>query len=219
MAIKLFKFFRAGTHRAMSGAVQDFSEEDLQRAAMLYPSLPKKAPLVLGHPANDGPALGEVLSVQFHDGALFAEAEVSEQLTGLVRSGEYKNRSAAFWHKNDKANPIPGNWSLRHIGFLSKQRPALKDLGPLNFSELSLDVMFSAPEIALPMIQIPSAGSEINFSEFDGSGQMRFQQMRGQFHDAAKQITIQHPEFTYLQAARMIEKMITARNPSTQIYR
>lgn len=119
----------------MAGQELTFSECDLVKTAAYYPHQAKKAPLVLGHPSNDGPALGTVQELIVKDACLFAKAEVSDELINLVRSGQYVERSAAFWPPGDSRNPAPSIYYLRHIGFLGAMKPAVKGMGPLAFSE------------------------------------------------------------------------------------
>jgi len=210
MATKFFKFFRAGVHRAMTGHVLEFTESDLEKTAVIYPSMPKKAPLVLGHPANDGPALGEVVSLKFHDGALYAEADVSDKLVNLVRSGEYKDRSAAFYSKEHPGNPYPGVWTLRHIGFLSIQKPAVKDLGPLQFAESSLDTVFSSAELMnVPMIDLGYTRQSVAFAEHDTGA--AYALVRERMHAAINQLCARYPEFSYIEATRILESMMLKR--------
>jgi phosphoglycolate phosphatase-like HAD superfamily hydrolase len=47
-----------------------------------------------------------------------------------VEAGRYRYVSASFYPPSDPNNPKPGNWYLRHIGFLGAQPPAVKGLAP-----------------------------------------------------------------------------------------
>ncbi len=126
--------FRAGTHTTMGGQAMHFSEMDMQRTAMAYKPSIHLAPLVLGHPDSDSPAYGTVDSLQAQGKDLYAMAEVSDALKGLVRSKSYIRVSAAFYDKTDPRNPYPGTYYLRHVGFLGAMPPAVKGLEPPAFA-------------------------------------------------------------------------------------
>lgn len=200
MATKFFKIFRAGTHRAMAGQTIAFSEKDVSDIAKYYPLGGKKAPLVLGHPGNDGPALGLVLSLHEKQGALFASADSSDELTSLVRAKQCAGVSCAFFTKNDPLNPVPGMWSLKHVGFMvGGMQPAIKDLGALEFSEnvgAYLDASF---------VDLSGMGSEVSFAE-NQQGLTPYQRSREALHHAALRTVAAHPEYSYTEAVRMFER-------------
>lgn len=89
------------------------------------------APLVLGHPASNGPAYGHVRALDAVGGDLFAEVEPDPALRELVQAGHYKKLSASFWPPAHPENPAPGVWSLRHVGFLGAAVPAVLGLAPV----------------------------------------------------------------------------------------
>lgn len=126
--------FRAGTHTAMGGSAMHFSEMDLQRTAAAYKPSIHLAPLVLGHPSIDAPAYGTVDALQAQGKDLYATAQVSDALKGLVKSKSYIRVSAAFYDKTDPRNPYPGTYYLRHVGFLGATPPAVKGLEPPAFA-------------------------------------------------------------------------------------
>ena len=198
MATKFFKIFRAGTHRAMSGQVLTYSQQDIAEIAKYYPLGGKTAPLVLGHPENDTPALGAVLRLHEKGGALFAEADASDELTGLVRAKKCAGVSIALYPKSDPRNPVPGLWSLKHVGFMvGGMQPAVKDLGIPQFAEsMGLDVAF---------VDITGMSSEVSFAEAQ-QGITAYQRSREALHHAALRTVAAHPEFSYYEAACMFER-------------
>lgn len=135
MVMKTFQIFKAGTFTAMAGQTLNFSEHDIARMAAAYSENKRPANLVLGHPGNDLPAYGAVKKLFNKDGILYAIADVTDALIGLVRKGAYLNVSAAFITPSSPENPEPGYWFLRHVGFLGAMGPAVKGLADLNFSE------------------------------------------------------------------------------------
>lgn len=200
MATKFFKIFRAGTHRTMAGQAIAFSEKEVSDIAKYYPLGGKKAPLVLGHPGNDGPALGMVLSLHEKRGALFASADSSDELTNLVRAKQCTGVSCKFFTKDDPLNPVPGMWSLRHVGFMvGGMQPSIKDLGALEFSEhvgAYLDSSF---------VDLSGMASEVSFAEAQ-QGITPYRRGREALHHAALHTVAAHPEFSYIEAVSMFER-------------
>ena len=130
------EIFRPGTHTPMNGAPITFRDEDVRAAAELYDPGANPAPIVIGHPNTDDPAFGWVSRLKFQDGVLKAELkEVEPAFANLVKSGRYKRVSAAFFPPDATANPTPGTWHLRHVGFLGARAPAVPGLKPVNFGD------------------------------------------------------------------------------------
>lgn len=132
--------FRAGTHTAMDGQELHFSDADLTATAAAYDPAKHEAPLVIGHPATDGPAYGWVKSLTVHPGQSGRElgatsGPVAPEFAGAVNAGLYKKISASFYPPHAKSNPVPGVYYLRHVGFLGAQPPAVKGLPPPAFAD------------------------------------------------------------------------------------
>ena len=53
----------------------------------------------------------------------------------MVQAGRFKKRSASFYKPDSPANPVPGVYYLRHLGFLGAQPPAVKGLADPEFAE------------------------------------------------------------------------------------
>ena len=204
MPTQFFKIFRTGTHTTMAGQALTFAENDLSATAAAYPHMTKKAPLVLGHPADDGPALGTVLGLHYKDGALFALADASDELTGLVRAKKCVSVSCAFFPKDDPRNPAPGVWGLKHIGFLGSQPPAVKGLGPLEFAEPIDGVSYVNGSFGLSFVDLSGMGAEVSFSQMQ-QGITPMQKGREALHQVAQRTAAAHPEFSYIDAVRIFE--------------
>ncbi len=159
MNTHLIEIFRAGARTTGLGETLAFSETDLSLTAAAYAAERKPAPLVLGHPANDAPAMGETLRLAAKGANLYAFVQPAPALTALVRAGSYKKISAAFYRPSEPGNPVPGVWYLRHIGFLGSATPAVKGMASLAFSEASaLGVCFAeAVEIEFPLLSAAPA--------------------------------------------------------------
>ena len=205
MSIKFFKIFRAGTHTSMAGQTLSFSEQDVADIATFYPMVKKFAPLVLGHPVDDCPAYGMVTALRYKDGALFAEAEVNDELVDLVQKGRYGNVSASFFARGDSRNPVPGMWTLKHVGFLGAAAPAVKGLGELNFAESVSSGHYIGPGVGASFVGLRNRGSEVSFAEARGQRQSDYQRSREALHQAALRTVAAHPEFSYREAVRMFE--------------
>lgn len=143
--------FKPGRHTAMSGATLQFSEATLKAAALAYDPARHEAPLVVGHPRHDLPAYGWVQSLQYSDGAdghepgLYAlPAQVNPDFADMVAAGAFKKISASFYAPDAPNNPAPGQYYLRHVGFLGAQAPAVKGLQPpkiVNYSDAEAGVL------------------------------------------------------------------------------
>lgn len=144
---KPLQIFKAGRHTAMSGAELAFSESDLAASAAAYDPARHEAPIVVGHPKLDGPAYGWVKSLAFAEGGLEAEPDqVDPAFAEMVAAGRFKKISASFFPPDSKANPVPGVYYLRHVGFLGAQPPAVKGLRMPEFAEAADAVTFEFSE-------------------------------------------------------------------------
>ena len=122
----------------MSGDTLTFLESDLAATAAAYDPEKHKAPLVIGHPKDNAPAYGWTSALSFTDGLLKAVPDaVNQQFADWVNAGFYKKISASFYPPGASANPVPGVYYLRHIGFLGAQPPAVKGLPEPEFKECS----------------------------------------------------------------------------------
>jgi hypothetical protein len=138
------EIFRAGTHAADDGRAWTFSEADLKAIAAGYDPLSSEAPIVIGHPQTDAPAYGWVASVSFSDGRLTITArDVEPQFAQMVKARRFTKRSAAFYTPEHPNNPKPGQWYLRHVGFLGAQPPAIKGLRELHFADGGSTAVFA----------------------------------------------------------------------------
>jgi len=128
--------FRPGTHTDVSGKTLAFGETELEASAKAYDPALFEAPLVVGHPQLDAPAYGWVESLDFSQDGLTAEPrQVDPAFAELVRAGRYKKISASFYQPNSPANPVPGVFYLRHVGFLGAAAPAVKGLKSVAFAQ------------------------------------------------------------------------------------
>jgi hypothetical protein len=151
--------FRAGRHRAMNGRVYEFSDGDVAAIATGYDPALHQAAYVLGHPKTDAPAWGWVDALEVVDGQLVAVAgDIDPAFSEGVKAGRYRFRSADFYGPDDAANPKPGQYYLRSVGWLGAEPPAIKGLGaafsetteaaPISFAETDLSLAWLANNVA-----------------------------------------------------------------------
>lgn len=134
--MKRVPIFRPGKHTSANGVTLDFSEEQLAASIAAYDPKKHEAPLVIGHPKDNGPAWGWVSGLNFAEGEVVAEtAQVAEEFGEMVEAGRFKKVSASWYTPDSPSNPVPGVFYLRHVGFLGAMPPAIKGLSPLQFSE------------------------------------------------------------------------------------
>ncbi len=139
--MKPIEIFKPGTHVAMSGETLGFTEEQLRASAAAYDPAVHEAPIVIGHPREDGPAYGWVKSLSFAESLQAQPDQVEPQFAELVQAGRFKKVSAAFYRPDSAANPVPGVYYLRHVGFLGAQPPAIKGLKQIEFADSGADLV------------------------------------------------------------------------------
>lgn len=122
--------FRAGKHVSSSGAERDWSVDDLVRMAEAYDPTIHQAPLVVGHPKDNDPAYGWVKALKVDGNTLLAMPDqVEPAFAELVKAGRYKKRSISLYPDG----------TLRHVGFLGAQPPAVKGLKDIEFAGSAAD--------------------------------------------------------------------------------
>lgn len=137
MTKQTLNIFRAGTHTAANGTTHTITEDDLRSAAENYSLELHEAPIVVGHPKDNGPAYGWIKGLKVtEDGNVEAEPDqVHDDFREMVEDGRFKKISASWYLPDSPANPSPGSYYLRHVGFLGAQPPAIKGLRDAAFNE------------------------------------------------------------------------------------
>lgn len=138
--MKRLEIFRAGKHIAANGQQLEFTRADLDRVAKDYNAQTSQAPIVVGHPRDNGPAYGWIRSLSVNDnGVLEAEPEqVDESFAEMVKAGRFKKRSASFYPPGSAQHPAgerADGYYLRHVGFLGAAPPAVKGLADPQFND------------------------------------------------------------------------------------
>ncbi|WP_025132362.1 hypothetical protein [Pseudomonas sp. PH1b] len=135
--MKSIPFFRAGKHVDSQGRSVEFTENDLAASISGYDPALHRAPLVIGHPKDNGPAYGWVRSISLNPKgeATAVPEQVHNDFAEGVAAGTWYPRSASWYAPTDPRNPKPGIYYLRHIGFLGAQPPAIKGLSDIQFDD------------------------------------------------------------------------------------
>lgn len=118
------ELFRSGTHTDSSGKTQTWSEQDLDTIVSKYDPATHEAPVVIGHPKDNAPAYAWVESLKREGTSLWGKfKQVLPEFSEAVAQGLYKKRSIALYP----------DMTLRHVGFLGAQPPAIKGLQDIAF--------------------------------------------------------------------------------------
>ena len=132
----IIRLARSGTFTSNEGVAVSFTEAMFGQIAAAYDRAADPAPLVIGHPALDDPAYGWVDSLAVENGELIARpSDVEPAFAEAVREKRYAKVSARFYPPEHPANPKPGVWYLKHIGFLGAHAPGIKGLGTVQFAD------------------------------------------------------------------------------------
>lgn len=186
-AAPTIRIARTGTFTSNEGVRVTFDADMLAAAAAAYRPEADPAPLVVGHPALDDPAYGWVAGLAVDGDALVATPErVEPSFAELVRAGRYAKVSARFYPPDHPANPAPGAWYLKHIGFLGAAAPGIKGLGTVQFAdgadEGAVTLDFNHEETPMSQsqqspAQKPPAAQEVSFAEREAAIAEREQQI------------------------------------------
>lgn len=123
---KWIEIFKAGKWTDSAGRVSEWSSGDLVEIVKSYDPKTLEAPVVLGHPNDDGAqAYGWVKNLRVTGDILEAQlSDVVPELDKWVAEGSYKKRSISL-----------SGHQLRHVGFLGAANPAVQGLKDINFSQ------------------------------------------------------------------------------------
>jgi hypothetical protein len=144
--VKDVEIMRAGTHTSSSGDRVTFTDDDLEAIARAYNPQYSEAPVVIGHPVENGPAYGWVKALEAVGGRLLATLDLVPEFVEAVRQGLFKKRSASIYHDLDGKGRY-----LRHVGFLGAMPPAVKALSDINLAESQPSATFEFADKERPM--------------------------------------------------------------------
>ena len=150
--MKRIHILRAGRVRDHRGNDVVIDDAMLRDVVGSYNPRHHRAPLVLGHPADDAstPAHGWVAALESgSDGVHAVPEQVGSELADWVKTGRYGPVSASLYGPDHPGNPTPGKWHLRHVGFLGATPPAVKGLQPIEMAALAGGAPDLTVEVAL----------------------------------------------------------------------
>ena len=120
------EIFKTGKHTSSNGKTKNWTEADLDKIVAKYDPEQHEAPVVIGHPKTNDPAYGWVSKLKTAAGKLLMKpTQVEPQFGEMVDQGRFKKRSIS----------LHPDGSLRHVGFLGAQPPAVKGLRDFSLAE------------------------------------------------------------------------------------
>lgn len=143
--------FRSGKFTSMEGVLLAYTAADLKAIAASYDFATAPVPAVVGHPTAEAPALGWVDHFDYDEKSDRLRAtlrEIEPSFAAAVQAGRYKKVSLSFFPPHHPANPTPGSWYPRHVGFLGAASPAVSGLKNVSFSIGAADTVTFEGEFA-----------------------------------------------------------------------
>lgn len=136
---KAIEVFRHGTHTPMEGSAITFTASQVSAMVRNYDPDVFRAPIVVGHPKTDAPAYGWIESVALSaEGKVLAQPEtdtLEPQFAAMVSAGRFRKVSVSLFPPEHPANPKPGEFYLKHVGFLGAAAPAVSGLKQAEFAD------------------------------------------------------------------------------------
>lgn len=185
------RLFRTGTFRSVEGVSVSLGEGDLASIAASYDAEANPAPLVIGHPQINDPAYGWVdrLAVQGDELLAYPDPEKTEpSFAEAVKAGRYAKVSAQFYPPDNPHNPTPGQYYLKHVGFLGAHAPGVKGLGTVSFAVGDAgDLVTFEQEKNMPPAD-DNKDKEVSFAEREQSLNDREAKLKAREDAAAKKV-------------------------------
>lgn len=220
--MKPFAIFKAGSHTDMRGTETVFSEADIDDLVRGYDPTLAEAPLVIGHPKSDDPAQGWVKRLKCKKGLVYASArDLDANFAEQIAAGRYRKRSVALYTPTSAANPRPGHYYLKHVGWLGAQQPALKGLPDPAFAEADTDglLVFADTSVDAPPKHDPAPtqsirkqSEEIAMAESEANIKKRQQALSDQEAALAARssdVARREAELKFAELDQFVEKLVS----------
>lgn len=124
--MKWFSIFKTGKHTDSAGNEKEWTEADIDKIVESYDPTKHEAPIVIGHPKTNAPAFGWIEKLKRVGDTLYAlPKQLTNEFVEMVNKGLFKKRSISLYPDG----------TLRHVGFLGAQPPAVKGLPDVEFKE------------------------------------------------------------------------------------
>jgi len=130
--MKWFAIFKTGKHTDSAGNTKEWTEKDLDNIVKNYDPTKHESPIVIGHPRTNAPAFGWVDKLKRVGDTLYAlPKQLANDFVEMVNKGLFKKRSISLYPDG----------TLRHVGFLGAQPPAVKGLPDVEFADENLETI------------------------------------------------------------------------------
>lgn len=157
---KKIPFIRTGKFTDKNGTPAEIKPETLDKiiaATSSYPYQNGEFPVVIGHPKEDSPAWGwinknNLIKEKNVLSALADDSSFAREFNEWIGKKLYKTVSVA----------LRPDWSVKHIGFLGAQPPAVTGLPAIEFSAAPDDITIELAEAELSPEEISLFSSLIN---------------------------------------------------------
>ncbi|MBT9137668.1 MAG: hypothetical protein DDT31_00206 [Syntrophomonadaceae bacterium] len=141
--MSILEIFRAGTRPDSNGVERTFTNAELDQIASSYNPAVYRAPIVEGHDESKNRGLiGQVRRIG--NSLLAVPSSVDAAFKEQVNQGKFPSISVGLYAPQDKKNPTPGKWALRHVGF--PQIPAVKGMLQPQFGEAEGEIVIQFSE-------------------------------------------------------------------------
>ncbi len=139
------EIFRTGDHTSSSGTTRTWTNDDLDKMVASYDASEHEAPVVVGHPKSNAPAYGWLAGMKRTGNTLFGKfKQVLPEFAEMVEAGRFKKRSISVYPDG----------TIRHVGFLGAQPPAVKGLRDIAFEEGDAEnYEFEEKEADMPTVE------------------------------------------------------------------
>ena len=139
------EIFRTGTHTSSNGKKKSWSKDDLDKMVSSYDTADHEAPIVIGHPKSNAPAFGWLDGMKRSGAKLLGRfKQVAPEFGEMVEAGRFKKRSISVYPDG----------TIRHVGFLGAQPPAVKGLRDIAFEEGDAEnYEFEEKEADMPTVE------------------------------------------------------------------
>lgn len=206
-----FEVFRPGTFTPMSGQPLTYTAADLKAAADAYDKATAPAPVVVGHPSTDAPAYAWAEGFEFDPVAqrLYADVgEINPAFAEAVRKGTYKKVSMSFHQPDSSANPVPGTWYPKHIGFLGGAAPAVTGLQNVQFGSDAGVVTFTA-DFTTPPFPASTSAPAVPVDPAFAAREAAFAQREAEFAAREEKWKKREREIALKDSADFAEKLVS----------
>ena len=139
------EIFRTGKHTSSNGKSKTWTRADLDKMVTQYDPAEHEAPAVVGHPQTNDPAYGWLEKVKRSGDVLLGKfKQVAPEFAEMVTAGRFKKRSISVYPDG----------TIRHVGFLGAQPPAVKGLRDFQAKDDGAIVYeFEEKEAAMPTVE------------------------------------------------------------------